>query len=251
MLKRLEAKVAYAVTAGIAMVLTLTMAIAGSPATTKDRLGEASCVVQKGAKGLDVRCPNASVAQLLSAFKKATGLRSEYPDQLASARVSVMLRRVQLHDALRNAFAAFNIAIWEDQSSPSVTWLKLVGVRTTVVDSTQEARTYETPPTTDPQAVAAAVQVNRQDRPRQTLPMTDPETVVAIAQVTRQDRTNQKSPITVPEGVPRPVVVNTSAASLFPPENKAEMELARATFANSVGQATPLAPPAANRTGAN
>jgi hypothetical protein len=153
--------------------------------------------------------------------------------------VSVMLRGVQLHEALRSAFAAFNIAIWEDQSSHSVTWLKLVGVRG-AVGGTQEARTYETLPMTDTQVVVAAAEVRRQDRTHQKLTMTDPEAVVGGG-VNRQAQTYQR-PTTNPEGIPRAVEVNTSAASLFPPENKSEMELARETFAKSVGQGTPLAP---------
>lgn len=130
-------------TVGIGLTLASIVAAAEAPHAGNARAGEASsCVVQSGSKGLDVRCPNASVAQLLAAFKRATGLRSEYPDQLAATRVSVTLRRVQLHDALRSALTAFNIAIWEDQNSPSVTWVRLVGLRRPS-DGVQQARTEE------------------------------------------------------------------------------------------------------------
>jgi hypothetical protein len=130
---------------GIVLALVSIVAAAEAPRTGKAGTGEASsCVVRSGPKGLDVRCPNASVAQLLAAFKRATGLRSEYPDQLAATRVSVSLRRVQLHDALRSALTAFNIAIWEDQNSPSVTWVRLVGLRRPS-DGVQQARTEEQP----------------------------------------------------------------------------------------------------------
>jgi hypothetical protein len=235
---------------GLALAVTPIVAMTAPPVTASQRVKEPPCTVRSGSKGLSVNCPDTTVAKLLEVFRRTTGLRAEYPDQLASARISVTLRSVQLHDALRSAFAAFNIAIWEDQSSPSVTWLKLVGVRSGV-NGVQEVRTYDKLPTGDPRAVVAEGELNRQDRTHPKPETTEAETAVAVVMANGQSRNSQKQPITNSEGVPRAVEVNTSAASLFPPENKAEMELARESFAKSVGQGTPLAPPPVNRTSAH
>jgi hypothetical protein len=162
---------------GIIAALLPLVATAASPGVAKQGAGDAACIVQAGAKGLNVRCPNASVAQLLAAFRHATGLRSECPEQLAGERVSVTLRRVQLHDALRSAFSAFNIAIWEDQSSPSVTWLRLVGLRRPS-DGVQQARTEHQPAISYPEAVPVAETI-----PTQTASLFPPQDPGEMARV--------------------------------------------------------------------
>ena len=121
------------------------VAAAEAPHAGNARAGEASsCVVQSGSKGLDVRCPNATVANCWLHSNEPPGCARSIPINSQQTRVSVTLRRVQLHDALRSALTAFNIAIWEDQNSPSVTWVRLVGLRRPS-DGVQQARTEEQP----------------------------------------------------------------------------------------------------------
>jgi hypothetical protein len=72
------------------------------------------------------------VAELLGALRQATGLRSEYPRELGTARVSVTARGASLQQVVSTALAAFNVAVWKDQAAPSVTWLRIVGLRQAV-----------------------------------------------------------------------------------------------------------------------
>jgi len=172
---------------GTTATLLSLLATAAQPGAAKQEVKESACIVQSGTKGLNVRCPSASVAQLLAAFRHATGLRSECPEQLAGERVSVTLRRVELHEALRSAFAAFNIAIWEDQSSPSVTWLRLVGLRRPS-DGGQQARTEQQPPISYPEAVPVAETI-----PTQTASLFPPQDPVEMARI-REIFANSISP---------------------------------------------------------
>jgi hypothetical protein len=96
------------------------------------------CKAQSAAAGLEVQCPTATVAEFLAALQKATGLRSEYPQELARARVSVTLKSGSLLDVLERALPAFNFAIWTDDKGPSsVTWVRIMEMRRTVKGAEQ------------------------------------------------------------------------------------------------------------------
>ena len=86
-----------------------------------------SCRVHSSAASLEVRCPEASIADLLATLGTSVGLRSEYPLELASTRVSVNLTHASLLEVLESALSAFNFAVWIDQESPSTTWLRIAG----------------------------------------------------------------------------------------------------------------------------
>jgi hypothetical protein len=108
----------------LAVALTATPAFAG-----KRTDAGARCTARSTAAGLQVRCPNATIAELLGALRKATGLRSEYPSELATAPVSVSVKGASLQQVVGAALAAYNIALWKDPSAPNVTWLRIVGQR--------------------------------------------------------------------------------------------------------------------------
>jgi hypothetical protein len=106
---------------------------AAAPTAVAQRTGKAvGCTAQSTAAGLEVHCPSATVGDFLYVLQQATGLRSEYPQELAPTRVSVIVHRSSLVEVLENALSAFNFALWSDQSSPSVTWVKILEVRGTV-----------------------------------------------------------------------------------------------------------------------
>jgi hypothetical protein len=117
------------VSGAIAFAL-LAVALAATPALAGKRTdASARCTARSTAAVLQVRCPNATVAELLGALRKATGLRSEYPTELATAPVSVSVKGASLQQVVGAALSAYNIALWKDPSAPSVTWLRIVGQR--------------------------------------------------------------------------------------------------------------------------
>jgi hypothetical protein len=208
----------------VAITLASTMAQAASPGTAKQQAREAACVVHSGPKGLDVRCPNASVAELLLAFRQAVGLRAEYPDQFAAARVSVVLRRVQLQEALRNAFAEFNFATWEDPKS--VPWVKLVGLRRTVEGSQQQAHAYQEPAITYPEGVSSVSHA-----------ATTPTTMASV--LPQQDLAEMAR---VREGFANSVIT-PAVPPVMPAQDRTEMARVREEFARQVGKLNPQALP--------
>lgn len=99
----------------------------GHAATAKG--GATPCLVRGTPAQLDIHCQSATLSQLLGAIRQATGLRADYPDQLASARVSTVLRRATLAHALESALAAFNFAVWRDEQQPAATHVSVLGMR--------------------------------------------------------------------------------------------------------------------------
>lgn len=126
-------------------------AVAAPTAAAQRAAGAVVCTAQRTAAGLDVHCPSATVAELLSVLQQATGLRSEYPQELAPARVSVTLRRRSLLEVLESALSAFNFAVWMDQSSPSVTWVTLLDLRG-AVERPDQPRAYQQTSKRSPEA---------------------------------------------------------------------------------------------------
>ena len=129
---------------------------AAAPAAAAQRArATAVCTAQSTAAGLDVHCPSATVAELMSALQQATGLRSEYPQELAPARVSVTLRRPSLLAVLESALSAFNFAVWMDQNSPSVTWVKILE-RGRAVEHAELPQAYQQESNLPPEEAPAA-----------------------------------------------------------------------------------------------
>jgi hypothetical protein len=122
----------------MAISLAAMMAVAAPTAAAKQAGRTVVCKAQGTAAGLEVHCPTATVAELLAALQQATGLRSEYPQELARSPVSVTLKRGSLLEVLERALPAFNFAVWtDDDGSPSVTWLRIVEMRRTVAHAEQ------------------------------------------------------------------------------------------------------------------
>jgi hypothetical protein len=103
------------------------------------RDGSALCSARGSVSGLEVDCPAATVATLLAALRAATGLQSEYPIELGSARVSVLRRSAPLYDVLEGALAGFNFAISMDEEAPHQARVHIVDVRGGTSGATQTA----------------------------------------------------------------------------------------------------------------
>ena len=136
----------------VAIAVTAAPATAGKRADTTAR-----CVANSTASGLHVRCPNGTVAELLAALRQATGLRSEYPRELGAARVSVNTQGASLQQVVGSALAAYNFALWKDQATPKVTWLRIVGPRQAVAGAEDAGVTYQDAAAYPEVASAAAV----------------------------------------------------------------------------------------------
>lgn len=106
----------------IGVVLASVMSTASAEAA-KQTVGATACTANHTAAGLEVHCPDATVAELLAALGQAAGLRCEFPQELASVRVSVTIQGaslarsawerpcgVQLRDVGRPKFAIGDMA---------------------------------------------------------------------------------------------------------------------------------------------
>jgi hypothetical protein len=124
--------------AGMVVSLASMLAVAAPTAAAKQAGGAVVCKAQSTAAGLEVRCPTATVAELLAALQRATGLRSEYPKELGQGHVSVTRRHASLLEVLESALPAYNFAVWTDQQSPSVTWVRVVELRRTIEEGTEQ-----------------------------------------------------------------------------------------------------------------
>jgi len=115
---------------GVVGLLLISLASAAEPTVVLGNAGRKNnCDARGSAMSLEVRCPTTTVADLLGLLQRTAGLRSEYPKELASTRVSVNLSRASLLEVLESALSAFNFAVWIDHDSPSVTWLRIVDMR--------------------------------------------------------------------------------------------------------------------------
>src|SRR6185436_14474212 len=84
-------------------------------AVHRQTAGAAPCTVRGTVTRLSVDCPTVSVGELLAALQKATGLRSEYPQDVVSRPVSVSLPHASLLEVLESALSAYNFAVWMDR----------------------------------------------------------------------------------------------------------------------------------------
>jgi hypothetical protein len=201
--------------AGMAISLASMMAVAAPTAAAKQAGRAVVCTAQGTSAGLEVHCPTATVAELLAALQQATGLRSEYPQELGRARVSVTLKRGSLLEVLERALPAFNFAVWtDDKGSPSVTWLRIVEMRRTV------------------------------ERAEQAPAFQEPEMRRTVERAERAPAV-QEAAMPPPEVAPASAVAPPSTAALHPTSNKGEMARVRESFARSVtlGSSPLEAPP--------
>jgi hypothetical protein len=171
------------------------------------------------------------MAELLAALQQATGLRSEYPPELARARVSITLRRASLSEVLDHALSAFNFAVWTDhQGARSVTWLKIVDMRRTVE--------YAEQPLAQQGAAMLSADVVSAGAP--------PPAEVAPSSVAAPPPSEVAPTATAPrssEAIPTSAAASRSTANLNPPRNKVQMAQVLESFARSVTPATPLEVP--------
>lgn len=136
------------------IVSVASLATAATPTSAaKDVSNQAIvCKARGTAARLEMRCPTATVAELLDALRKATGLQSEYVPELATTRVSVPSWRGPLLELLESALSAFNFVIWTNEGAPSGIAVSIVGTRG-AIDTKQHPGYLEHPPdaTEEPQ----------------------------------------------------------------------------------------------------
>jgi hypothetical protein len=198
---------------GMAISLASMMAVAAPTAAAKQAGRAVVCTAQGTSAGLEVHCPTATVAELLAALQQATGLRSEYPQELARARVSVTLKRGSLLEVLERALPAFNFAVWtDDKGSSSVTWLRIVEMRRTV-ERAEQAPAFQ------------------EAEMRRTVERAEQAPAV------------QEAAMPPPEVAPASAVAPASTAALHPTSNKVEMARVRESFARNITMGSPLAAP--------
>jgi hypothetical protein len=176
----------------------------------------AACTVRGTVTRLSVECPTASVVELLAALQKATGLRSEYPQDVASKRVSVSLPHASLLEVLESALSSFNFAVWMDRDLPSVTWLRIVDLRG-AVERPEQQRTYEQT------AQSPAGSEPAFDQTAQSPAGSEP----AFEQTAQSPAGSEPA----------------SSASMAPQNNEADMAWEREKFARGVTTTYPLEPP--------
>jgi len=217
------------VVVGIAVALASVTA-APAPAAAGKRAGDAAvCKAQGNSARLDVRCPTATVAELLAALQHATGLRSEYPPELARARVSITLRRASLVEVLEHALSAFNFAVWTDhQGTPSVTWVKIVDARRTVAHLEQPGAAM----------LSADVLSTSAGGPAPSDVTPSSAAAPPPLEVAPNSAASRSS-----EVAPTSTAALRATTNLTPPRNKAQMALVLESFARSVTPATPLEVP--------
>jgi hypothetical protein len=193
----------------VALALLSMVAVTSPSVAARQSVSTSACKAHivdariEGDPGIEVVCPNATVAEFFAALHEATGLVSEYPDEFASARVSVSRRAVPLLEVLENALSAFNFAVWRDHQAAS-------RVRVTIVDLKTSSGT------------------DRKDRPN----------VPVSAQSEEPSRESAVEHGSSPPRDDSAAVMPTAA-----PLNDAwEQERVRETFADSVELAMPLEP---------
>jgi hypothetical protein len=207
--------------AGILMFAVAGAVNAARNAKAKHLDRKVPCAVRGTPERLRVDCRSTSVAALLNALHKGVGLRSEYPQELAAAPVSLSLRRGTLHQALGRAFASFNFAMWTDHTSPRTTWVKIIGRRQSLPDESRPpdfidtaARTADVSSETTNFAASA---------PGETSPLVEDSSAFRPSAMMYSE-------------------LPTNPSSLFPPQKQAEMAQQRAEFVQSIAKAAPLKP---------
>jgi hypothetical protein len=189
-----------------------------SPATGKGNV--TPCSVRGTVAQLEVRCPSATLPQLLTALRGATGLRADYAEEIATARVSVVLRRSTLTHALEAALAGFNFAVWRDEQSPYATHVSVLGMRHGT-DREQLALDYT--PTTYAETIAAAGAAAPVAPPQRTAETNErvPSSggvIPAAASGLAEPAPSQRSPAAVPRASAEPLqAARPSAILLAPP----------------------------------
>jgi hypothetical protein len=112
-----------AIAAGLAPAL---LPADGSKEANAPRSG---CFANASLEGLAVACPRGTLAELVAALHKATGLNVQYPPELGVTPVSVTLSGRSLREILQSALSAFDFVTWVVRGPPDITNLILIGVR--------------------------------------------------------------------------------------------------------------------------
>ena len=171
--------------------------------------GSTPCSARGSIAGVELDCPAATLAALLAALHAATGLQSEYPVELGSARVSVLRRRAPLFDVLDNALAGFNFVVSTDAEPPHLARVNIVGMRAAQTAAPERV----------PQSLAAPRDVAR--------------AVPSASSADPEGSTNGNPP---PPG--------TRGSGPHPANDELEQRRVREDFEDSVVQGTPHPPPA-------
>jgi hypothetical protein len=114
--------------AAVAIIISmLPLTTAAGPANRSEdgTSNEARCAAKGSVTRLEVRCPTASLTELLGALRSATGLRSEHGPQLGGSPVSVTLIGGSLLQVLETALSAFNFVFWIDDGALGVPRLSI------------------------------------------------------------------------------------------------------------------------------
>jgi hypothetical protein len=194
---------------GIALALApMTTLGASGPSTA--HVDAPGCRARTVDAKLEVICPAANLIDFLSALQHATGLRSEHPQELASIRISITRHSTSLLEALEDALAAFNFAMWIEQHPQSHPRITIVGLRDSRAVG-NEVEYYQT---------LEVSSDHKQTQSRDEVPPAGGDTA---------------------NGVPEP-----SNRVAWPLTDRFEMARAREEFANSITDSDPLEPPPAD-----
>ena len=104
------------------------------PHASAGRAGEVDpCSAQSTNVGLEINCVNGTLAELLAALQQGAGVQADYPIELASTRVSVVLHGVTLREVIDSALPAYNFSLWTEPGA-TVIRLMIVGMRRSVAE---------------------------------------------------------------------------------------------------------------------
>lgn len=113
-----------------AALASLSMVVFAAPSVTvKEPVSAPTCLARTVGSAIEVMCPTATVAEFLAVLQQTTGLKSEYPRELGSARVSVRHQTIPLLELLESALSAFNFAVWLDPGASSTVRMRIVDRR--------------------------------------------------------------------------------------------------------------------------
>ena len=189
------------------------------------REGSSLCSARSSVLGVDVDCPAATVAELLAALRAATGLQSEYPAELGSARVSVLHRNAPLLDVLDGALSGFNFAVSTDPEAPYIARVHVLGIRGGLADRAQTAPPVGTQIHTVAEDVAGARASNSAASPEADAASSRPPPGIRGSgphpanDEFEQQRVREEFEDSVVEGTPHPPPASEPASVMVPADS--------------------------------
>jgi hypothetical protein len=132
--------------ASVALALLSTVVVAAPT----EPVSAPTCVAHTVGSKLEVVCPTTTLARFLAVLQQASGLKSEYPRELGSARVSVPRQTAPLLEILESALSAFNFAAWVDQRASSSIRVRIVDMRGSGADNGAQSVDLSTVQALDP-----------------------------------------------------------------------------------------------------